>query len=91
MQLLGRHVVLVEGDDPDTCRDHVLNFFEQTSLVRYDNIVVEVTTLSAKDPGFEAELAAGLNRNRLTLRRFVDELVASGFEGKGDLLQLEQG
>ena len=91
MELLGRHVVLVEGDDPDSCRSHVLNFFEQTSLVRYDNIGVGDTILSGTDPDSEAELQAGLDRNRLTLGRFIDEPVVTGFESKDDMLDLDQG
>jgi hypothetical protein len=91
MELLGRHVVLVEGDDTDICRTHVLNFFEQTSLLQYDNIVVEDTILSGNDPDFTAELESGLKKNRATLSRFIDELAATGFEGKADLIRLGQG
>lgn len=91
MELLGRHVVLVEGDDSDICRTQVLNFFERTSLVHYDNIVVEDTILSGSDPDFAIELEDGLKKNRLTLSRFIDELASTGFEGKGDLIKLGQG
>ncbi len=91
MELLGRHVILVEGDDSDICRTHVLNFFERTSLVQYDNIVVEDTILSGNDPDFATELEAGLKKNKITLSRFIDELAATGFNGKSDLIKLGQG
>lgn len=91
MELLGKHIVLVEGDSSETCKTHVLDFFEQTSLVHYDRITIEGGILSANDPTFETELENGLKKNRNTLIRFIDELGASGFRNKCDLLDLNQG
>ncbi len=91
MELLGRHVILVEGSNPDICRTHVLNFFEQTSLVYYDKIVIEDTILSGNDAEFDTELESGLQKNRQTLNKFIDELGSTGFEKRNDLLDLRQG
>jgi len=91
MELLGTHVVLVEGDTSESCKNQVLNFFEQTSLVHYDRISVEDTVLSPGDPGFFKELEQGLEKNRKTLIRFIDELGNSGFRKKCDLIDLSQG
>ncbi len=91
MELLGKHTVLVEGDTSEACKTHALNFFEQTSLVHYDRISIDDTILSPNDPEFSAELEVGLKKNRTTLIRFIDELGASGFRKKCDLIDLSQG
>ena len=57
MELLANHLVLAEGESDKACKLHVLKFFEKTSLVRYDNIVIEDRILSGTDPEFENELA----------------------------------
>jgi len=91
MDLLARHMVLSEGESPEACRNQVINFFERTSLVRYDNVVVDDVILSATDPKFSEELDLGLKRNRQTLRKFVEELGATGFETRNDLMAVDQG
>lgn len=91
MELLAKHLVLAEGENEEACRLHVLKFFEQTSLVRYDNIVIEDRILSGADPGFTSELDQGLKRNRDTLRKFIKELGSTGFEQRSDLMQVDQG
>lgn len=91
MDLLARHMVLTEGESPAACRSQVMNFFERTTLVRYDNIVIDDKIISATDPTFNEELDLGLKRNRQTLRKFIDELGATGFETRGDLMGLNQG
>ncbi len=91
MELLGKHIILVEGETSETCKSYVLNFFEQTSLVRYDRISIDDTVLSPSDPEFTTELENGLKKNRNTLIRFIDELGTSGFRNKCDLIDLNQG
>lgn len=84
-------MVLTEGESPEACRIQVINFFERTSLVRYDNIVIDDVILSAKNPKFSEELDRGLRRNQQTLHKFIDELGETGFETRGDLVGLSQG
>jgi hypothetical protein len=84
-------MVLSEGKSPEACKTQVMNFFEQTTLVRYDNIVVDEIILSATDPKFSEELDLGLKRNRQTLRKFIDELGETGFETRSDLMAVDQG
>lgn len=84
-------MVLAEGETPEACRTQVINFFERTTLVRYDNIVIDDGIVSAQDAKFREELDLGLKRNRQTLRKFIDELGATGFEARGDLMGLNQG
>ena len=91
MELLARHMVLTEGKSPEVCRAQVVNYFERTSLVRYDNIVIDEAILSGSDPKFGEELDLGLKRNRQTLKKFIEELGATGFEKRDDLMGLSQG
>lgn len=91
MELLAQHLVLAEGESEEACKLHVLKFFEKTSLVCYDNVVIEDRILSGTDPEFESELAQGLKKNRNTLRKFINELGSTGFEQRGDLMQVDQG
>lgn len=91
MELLANHVVLAEGDDAENCRKQVLQFFDKTSLVRYDKIVVSDQTTAASDSDFSRELEKSIEMNRRTLKRFVDELGIAGFEQRADLLGLAQG
>ena len=91
MDLLARHMVLTEGESPEACKTQVMNFFERTTLVRYDNVVIDNLILSATDPKFSEELDLGLNRNRQTLRKFIDELGESGFETRRDQMGVDQG
>ncbi len=91
MELLAQHTVLAEGDSSEACKAQVLHFLQQTTLVRYDNIVIAEPVLSGKDPAFAGELDSGLKKNRETLARFVKELESTGFEKRTDLMNLSQG
>ena len=90
MELLARHVVLTEGESLEGCRTQVMNFFERTSLVRYDNIVIDDQLLGSA-PEFADALNSGLKKNGETLAKFIDELGTTGFEKRSDLMQLSQG
>lgn len=91
MELLARHMVLSEGESPETCRTQVINYFERTSLVHYDTIVIDEDILCGSDPKFGQQLDLGLKRNRQTLDKFIEELGATGFERRDDLMGLNQG
>jgi len=91
MELLANHVVLAEGDDEQSCRRQVIEFFEKTSLVRYDKIVVEDRAPMAADPVFKEELSAAVEQNRRTLQRFIEELGSTGFASRSDLERVAQG
>ena len=56
MDLLARHMVLTEGEHPVACKAQLMNLFERTTLVRYDNVVIDNSILSATDPKFGEEL-----------------------------------
>ena len=91
MELLARHTVLIEGSDLEACKNQLLNFFEQTTLVQYDDIVIEENALSGEAQNFNDELQRAILRNREMLQGFIDELAATGFEKRNDLADVVQG
>jgi hypothetical protein len=91
LDLLARHAILVEGSDIDACKNQVLHFFKQTTLVRYDDIVIEDNALSGEAQNFNDELQRAILRNREMLQGFIDELAATGFEKRNDLALVVQG
>lgn len=91
MEFLARHAVLVEGSDTSACRNQVLSFFERTSLIHYDKIIIEEASLTGSDQIFAAELDRAILRNKKILQRFIDELASTGFETRSDLAGVAQG
>lgn len=91
MEILAKHVVLAEGDNAENCRQQVLQFFDKTSLVCYDKIIVDNRSPAASGSSFSTELEKAIGQNRRTLKRFVDELGMTGFEHRHDFLGLDQG
>jgi len=91
MELLAKHIILTEGDSLEACRKKVMHFFEQTPLVRYDNIVLENDGCSGEDAFFNKKLEQALESNKAALQGFIDELGAAGFDKRLDLLKLQQG
>lgn len=59
-------------------------------MVRYDNIVID-DELLGNAPDFVDALASGLEKNRQTLHKFIEELGATGFSERSDLMELSQG
>ena len=92
MELLARHLILAGAETRDECQAHILGFFDQTSLVRYDRIeVLEQSVLRGTETTFPALLKSGVDRNRKILAGFIAELESTGFSNKDDLPSLEQG
>ena len=93
MKLLARHVVLASGNSGEDARAQVLHFFEATSLVNYDKIIIPADDgeLVGTDPEFDGRLARGLERNREILARFMAELEAAQGTSELDFTQVPQG
>ena len=92
MELLARHLILAGAETRDECKAHVLGFFDQTSLVRYDRIeVIDNSILCGTDDDFPALLKRGVDKNRKILGGFIEELGNTGFNRKDDLCSVEQG
>lgn len=92
MELLARHLILAGAETRDECQAHILGFFDQTSLVRYDKIeVIDKSILRGTDGDFPALLKSGVERNRKILAGFIEELGNTGFGNKDDISLLKQG
>ena len=91
MELLARHLILAGAETRDKCQKHVLGFFDQTSLVRYDRIEINDSILCGTDDDFTALLKNGVDKNRKILKGFIEELGNTGFGRRDDISSLEQG
>ena len=92
MKLLARHTILVSGMNYQDCKAQILVFFEKTSLVQYDKLSIDDTSVvNGEDPRFPTQLQRGLEQNNAVLAKFIDELKATGFDKHSDLVNLKQG
>ncbi|MBT8361868.1 MAG: hypothetical protein KJO32_13020 [Deltaproteobacteria bacterium] len=92
MKRLARHVILTAGKTQEHCKTQVLHFFERTSLVSYDQVVIdEDLIISGSDNEFWKTLEQALMQNQEVLRTLVKELGETGFDKRAQLPQLEQG
>lgn len=92
MQPLSSHLVLVTGKDYTTASTQVQNFFDNSLLVQYDHIAIRAEkSRSAADAGFTKLLEEGLEANRITLEKFVNEFEKTGFQSVRDFLQIPCG
>ncbi|MFN2354568.1 MAG: hypothetical protein ABR512_08595 [Desulfopila sp.] len=92
MQPLSSHLVLVAGQDYSTASAQVQDFFDTTLLVQYDRAVIRPEkSCSAGDADFAALLEKGVEANRTTLEKFVDEFAETGFQTVKDLHRVECG
>jgi hypothetical protein len=92
MKLLARHVVLASGNSCEDARDQVLHFFDSTSLVNYDKILIpDDGEMAGTDTGFNGRLSRGLERNREILAKFMAELEAAQGTSELDFARIPQG
>ena len=84
--------VLVSGDDFASCRHRVSRFFEQTMLVRFDEVRVdEEESLNAADQPFWVRLDEGIAANRKTVSELAANLKQEGYSSLQELQGLEKG
>ena len=87
-----QHEILVKGDDFETCKAKVLQFFERYELVRYSQIdVAQDASLAAGAPDFDDRLQKAILKNREILHELIDELHREGVDTLHDLAALPQG
>lgn len=92
MKRLARHLVLAAGKTQEQCKAQVLLFFEKTSLVSYDQVIIDdERIISGTDNEFWETLQHALTQNQEVLRALVKELGETGFDKRAQLPQLEQG
>jgi hypothetical protein len=92
MKRLARHVILAAGKSQKRCKTKVIHFFERTSLVSYDQVVIDdERIISGSDNEFWELLQQALMQNQEVLAALVRELGDTGFDKRAQLPQLEQG
>ena len=92
MELLARHLVLATAETREECKQHVLDFFDQTPLVRYDRIeVIGTSVYCGTDDAFLGCLEGGIEKNRKILAGFIKELSSTGFHDLDDMASIQQG
>ena len=92
MKLLARHSILVSGEHYEDCKAQIDSYFEKTTLVQYDKISIDNNAIvNGESEHFSERLDKSLDRNKAVLAKFIDELKATGFEKRSDLLSLTQG
>jgi len=81
--LINSHMLLVKGQDFESCRDNVLRFFHNTILVKYDRVkVIAEESASGLREDFMKILESGVGKNRQRVEQLLTELRQEGF---GDL------
>ncbi|MCK5228376.1 MAG: hypothetical protein KAK02_09225 [Desulfobulbaceae bacterium] len=86
------HNILVAGPDFESCRNHVLQFFEKTQLLQYDNVTIDPDrSLQGTDPGFWLRIEEGLAAIQDLVKAQLEELKEAGCTSLDDLLHLEYG
>jgi hypothetical protein len=92
MKRLARHVILSDGETLEQSQSKVLNFFQSTSLVSYDQVIIDQGhIISGSDREFWETIERSLMKNKEVLGGLVKELGETGFNKRSQLPQLEQG
>lgn len=92
MKRLAQHVILAAGESREQCKTQVLHFFEKTSLVSYDQVVIDdERIIYGLENAFWETLQQALIQNQEVLKTLVKELGETGFDKRTQLPQLEQG
>lgn len=91
MDVLASHLLLVTAETAVDGETRVRQFFDRTSLVRYDRLNLVGAPLPATDRAFQPKLRQGLEENHRLLDRFIEELAGAGCATRRDLAGLVQG
>ena len=92
MDPLSQHLVLVSAPDLESACTQVVEFFDNTLLVRYDRIDIKRHQCYAgDDAAFQNALAKGIETNSATLKKFITEFEKTGFQSVKDLHNVECG
>jgi hypothetical protein len=91
-ELFNTHLLLVRGEGYESCRDHILAFFQKNVLVKYDRVtVVAEASVCARQERFASLLEAGMQHNRETLQQLLAVLQQEGFGELGKWQKMSQG
>lgn len=92
MELMAEHVILIAGATRQDCKAQVLQFFEQSPLVHYDQIKLnDETIVNGAESEFSVLLDQAVKKNKAVLDGLVKELGESGFERCDKFSAIVQG
>jgi len=86
------HDILLAGSDFKSCRQRVERFFDRTTLIHYDQLLVlEDESLNGSNEKFGARLKENLAANHMVVAELLQNLKEEGFAGIDDLKGVEKG
>ena len=90
--LISSHMLLVAGQNYESCRDNVLRFFHNTVLVKYDRVtVIADESASALQDDFMVKLESWVEKNRQRVGQLLTELRQEGFGDLSNWQSMPQG
>lgn len=92
MKLISKHKVLVHGETFEHCKTQTLRFFDLTSLVVYDRIVIsKEQSVSGLEPHFWSTLNNARDRNADIVAELINDLQQNGVITLQDVKKIELG
>ncbi len=89
---ISSHQILAQAESLSSCREAVLRFFKETSLVRYDHVeLIDNQLVSADNSEFPASLDRAISKNHQTVKKLLKDLQNAGVHEVEDLKSLPQG
>jgi len=86
------HDILLAGSDFESCSQRVERFFERTTLIHYDELLVlQDESLNGSNEKFQARLRENLTANQKVVAELLRNLKEEGFAGIDDLRNIEKG
>jgi hypothetical protein len=84
--------VLVAGEDFASCHQRVRRFFDQTMLLRFDEVKIdEQGAINGADQAFWTRLDEGVSANKISVSELAANLKREGFASLTELQDLEKG
>jgi len=89
---ISSHQILAQAESPSACREAVLRFFKNTSLVRYDHVeLIDDQLIAADNSEFPASLDRAISKNHQAVKKLLKDLQSAGVHEVEDLKSLPQG
>ena len=86
------HDILLTGSDFESCRKRVDRFFDRTTLIHYDELLVlEDESVNGAEKKFSARLQEGLAANKRVIEELLGNLKDEGFVTLEDLQGAQKG
>ncbi len=92
MKKIAGHTVLLTGDSLESCCKQVRNYFERTTLVRYDTLeIIETRCIQGISSNFTATLEQAVSKNIQSIDNLILDLEKTGITKISEIKNLEQG